>query len=99
MIYRAIVSAVFVTVCSKPRLGTFDGLLEVLEFDVGVDLRRVQVAVAEELLHVADAGAATQEMSGAAVAEGVDCGFEFNLDSVVANALGDHLIRQTAAGD
>jgi hypothetical protein len=33
-------------------------LLEVLEFDVGVDLRGVEVAVAEELLDVADAGAA-----------------------------------------
>ena len=48
-----------------------DGLLQVLEFDVRVDFRGVQIAVAEELLDVADAGAATQEMRGAAMAEGV----------------------------
>lgn len=46
-------------------------MLEVLEFDVGVDLGGVQVAVAEELLDVADAGAATEEMSRARMTEGV----------------------------
>ncbi|MCU1264532.1 MAG: hypothetical protein JWM21_850 [Acidobacteria bacterium] len=77
----------------------FDGLLEVLEFDVSVDLRGVQGAVAEQLLDVTDAGAATQEMSGARVAEGVHRGSEFRLQSMVADALGDHLIRETTAGD
>jgi len=52
------------------------------ESHVGVDLvvfkLRWRAVVAR-----ADAGAATQEMRGAAMAEGVDCGFEFNLESVV----------------
>ena len=53
----------------------------------------------QELLHVPDAGATTQEMSRAAVAERVHIGLEFNLQSVVADAVGDHLIRQATASN
>src|SRR5713226_191158 len=79
--------------------GGFYCFFEVLDFDVSVDFRGAEVAVAEELLDVPDAGAAAQEMRRAAVAEGVHRGFEFNLDSIVADAVGDHLIRETTAGD
>ena len=72
-------------------------MLEVLEFDVRVDLGGVEVAVAEQLLHVADAGAATQEMRGAAVTKGMHRGFHFRLQSIVADAVGDHLIREATA--
>jgi hypothetical protein len=66
---------------------------------VGVDLGGVQVAVAKQLLDVADAGASTQEMRRARVAEGVDRRSEFRLQSIVADAVCDHWIRETAAGD
>ena len=66
---------------------------------MSVDFRGAEVAVAEELLHVADAGAATQEMRGAAMTKGVHRGLEFNLQSVVADAVSDHLIRETTARD
>ena len=66
---------------------------------MGVDLGGVEVAVAKELLDVTHAGAATQEMSRARLAKGVDRGFEFNLESVVADAVGDHLIGETVAGN
>jgi hypothetical protein len=55
--------------------------------------------VAQQLLHVADAGAGAQEMSRAAVTKGMRRGFNFNLESVVADAIGDHLIRKTTPGD
>ena len=60
-----------------------DSLFQVLKLDVSVDLGRVEVTVAKQLLHVPDAGAATQEMSHAAMAKGVHRGFEFNLPGVV----------------
>lgn len=63
-----------------------------------VDFRSAEVPVSQELLHVPDTGAATQEMRRAAMTEGVDCGFEFNLESIVADALGDHLVQETTAG-
>ena len=74
-------------------------MLEALEFDVSVELRGMEVAMSEQLLHVAQAGAATQEMRRAAVAESVHTGFHFGLQSVVADALRDHLIREPATGD
>ena len=40
-----------------------DSLFEVLEFEVGVELCRIQVPMAEQLLHVPEAGAATQEIT------------------------------------
>ena len=66
---------------------------------MSVEFRGIEVAMAEQLLHVAQAGAATQEMRRAAVPESVHRSFHFGLQSVVANAVGDHLIRETAAGD
>ena len=51
--------------------GAFNGLFEVLKFDVRVDFRGVQIAMAKKLLHVTNAGAATQKMSRAAVTKGV----------------------------
>ena len=55
--------------------------------------------MAEQLLHVANAGATTQEMRRAAVTKGVHGGPHFGLQSVVTDAVGDHLIRETTAGD
>ena len=49
-----------------------DSLFEVLEFELRVDLRGVEIAVAQELLDVTNAGAATQKMCGAAMTKGVD---------------------------
>jgi len=62
-----------------------------------VDFSGVEIAMAEELLDVTNAGPATQEMSRARVAEGVNCSFEVSLDCVVADAVGDHLIGKTMA--
>ena len=76
-----------------------DSLFEVLEFEVGVELRRIQVPMAEQLLDVTEAGAATQEMRRAAVPKGVNRGLYCGLQSVVANALGDHYVRETTASD
>ena len=74
-------------------------MLEVLEFDVRVDLGGVEIAMAEQLLDVAQAGAATQEMRRARMTESVHTGFHFRLQSVVTDTVGDHLIREPAAGD
>ena len=74
-------------------------MLEVLEFDVRVEFGGVEVAVAEQLLHVPEAGAATQEMRRARVAKRMHRGLHFSLQSVVTNAVSDHLIRQAPAGD
>ena len=78
--------------------GPFNGPLQVLKFEVRVDFRRAEITVAKQLLHVPDAGAAAQQMRRAGVAKGVHAGFDFRLQSVVANALRDHLIRETTAG-
>jgi hypothetical protein len=45
--------------------------LEILDCDVSVELRGVELAVAEQLLHMTDAGAAAQEMRRATVTESV----------------------------
>ena len=52
--------------------GAFDRPFQVFDFDVSVDFRGVQVAMAEELLDVTNAGAAAQEMSRTTVSKGVD---------------------------
>ena len=70
-----------------------DSLFEVLKFEVGVELRRIQVTMAEQLLHVTDAGAGAQEMRCARVTKGVRRDPQSGLQSIVANAVGDHLIR------
>jgi len=75
----------------------FHRLFEIRKFEVRVDFGGVQITMAQELLHVTNAGAATQKMSRAAVTKGVDAGFEFNLKSVVTDTVGDHLIRETMA--
>lgn len=46
---------------------------------MSVDLGGVEVAMAEQLLHVTDAGAGAQQMRCAAMAEGVRRGLEFSL--------------------
>src|SRR4029453_17953943 len=51
----------------RPRVGG----LEAAPGHVGVDLRRAEIAVAEQLLDGAQVGAAVQEMRGEAVAKGV----------------------------
>ena len=72
--------------------GPFNGPLQVLQFQMRVDFPGAETPVAEQLLDVPDAGTAAQKMSGAAVTKGVHRGFEFSLQSVVGNALRDHLI-------
>lgn len=62
------------------------------EFQMRVDFRAVQVAMPEELLHVPQAGAATQQMRRARETKGVHRGFHSSLQRIVADALGDHLI-------
>lgn len=61
---------------------------------MSVDFRGVEVAVAEQLLDVTDAGAATQEMRRAAVTEGMHRGFDFRLQRVVADAVGDAAVTE-----
>ena len=73
-------------------------MFKVLKFEMRVDLSGVQITMAQELLDVTNTGAAAQEMSGAAMAKGVHRGLEFSLQSTVADAVGDHLIRETTAG-
>ncbi len=68
--------------------------LEVSGVEVRVDLGRAQVAAAEQLLNVADAGAVTQEVRRAAVAEGVDVGFYLGGVGVGFDALLDHHVRE-----
>lgn len=46
-------------------------MLEVLEFEVRVDLSGVEVAMAEEMLHMPQAGAAAKKMSRTGVTKGV----------------------------
>src|ERR1700752_537604 len=53
--------------------GDADDLLQVPEFKMCVDFRGVQVAVAQQLLHLPETGAATQQMRRARVTKGV-CG-------------------------
>ena len=48
-----------------------DDLLQALFEDVGVDLRRRDVGVAEELLHRAQVGAAIEQVAGEGVAQDV----------------------------
>ena len=63
-----------------------------------VDFRRAEVPVAKQLLHVPNAGATAKKMSRTGVTKGVRRGLEFSLQSVVTDALGDHLIGETTAG-
>jgi hypothetical protein len=74
-------------------------LLEVLEFEMRVEFGGVEVAMAEQLLHVPETGATTQQMRCARVPKGVHGGLHFGLQSVVADALGDHHVRKTTSGD
>ena len=58
----------------SPRVGTLVGGAESGGADVGVDLRRHQALVAQQLLHAADVGAAVQQVRGEAVAQRVRSG-------------------------
>ena len=75
-----------------------DSPLQVLEFEVRVDFRAVEITVAQQLLHVPHAGAAAEKMRRAVMTLSVLGGFQFSLQRVVADAVGDHLIRQATAG-
>ena len=52
-------------------VGGLEYLAEVGVGELGVDLRRGDVGVAQQLLHVADGGAASQHVGGEGVAQGV----------------------------
>ena len=51
--------------------------------------------MAEQLLDVAQAGTSSQQVRRAAVAEGVNTGFELGLLGVLIDSLPDHLIGQS----
>ncbi len=53
------------------RVAPRDHEPQVLDGDAGVDGRRLDRAMAEQLLHVADVGAASHELGGARVAQGM----------------------------
>lgn len=75
-----------------------DGAPQVLGVQVQIDLRRVQAAMAEQSLNVADAGAVTQQVRRARVAKGVDVGFYLGGSGVSFDALLYHHIREFVAG-
>src|SRR2546425_4336180 len=78
----------------SPRLRELgDGAPEVLGVQVQIDLRRVQAAMPQQSLNVPDAGAVTQQVRGARVAERVDAGFYLGGSGVSFDALLDHHVR------
>ena len=69
------------------------------KFDVRVDFRGVQIKVAHELLDVTQTSAATQQMRRARVTKVCAEAFTAVCKSVVADAIGNHLIGETTASD
>ena len=75
-----------------------DGAPQVGSVQVQIDLGGVQAAMAEQSLNVADAGAVTQQVSGARVTKGVDVCFYLDVSGVSFDTLLDHHVREFVAG-
>ena len=52
-------------------MATLMGLLQVIDADMGIDLRRFKGFMAEEFLHGPDIGAVSEHGRGAGMAEGM----------------------------
>ncbi len=83
--------------CPDPRAERPDGRLQVGNLQVGVDRRRLQIAVAEQLLNVPDTRSPSQQVSRAAVTEEVDIGFQIEPAGVAFDWQLDHRIGEPEA--